>query len=165
MKVINLFAGPGAGKSTTAAQVFAELKNRGANAELALEYAKDLTWEGIPIRNQVLVLGKQLQRLMRIDGKVDIAVTDSPLALQIAYNGHVQSLDKVALDVFHEFDNVNYYVVRKKPYQMVGRNQTEAQAREFDAAVLDILLSNKIPFDYVDGSPEGARQIVERMLA
>lgn len=44
--VINLFGAPGAGKSTGAAIVFAELKKRGVNAELVTEFAKDKTWEG-----------------------------------------------------------------------------------------------------------------------
>ena len=43
--VINLFAGPGVGKSTTAARVFAELKLKGVNCEMALEFAKDKVWE------------------------------------------------------------------------------------------------------------------------
>ena len=44
--VINLYGGPGTGKSTTAAHVFALLKQRDVNAELVREYAKDIVWEG-----------------------------------------------------------------------------------------------------------------------
>lgn len=44
--VINLFGGPGAGKSTFCASVFADLKWRDINCEMALEYAKDRVWEG-----------------------------------------------------------------------------------------------------------------------
>ncbi len=43
--VINMFAGPGAGKSTLAAGTFFRLKCLGVNAEIAPEYAKDLVWE------------------------------------------------------------------------------------------------------------------------
>lgn len=164
MKVVNLFAGPGAGKSTTAAMVFAKLKLLEMNAELVTEYAKDLTWDRIPIRNQVLVLGKQLQRLMRIDGQVDIAVTDSPLLLQVVYNGHVQSLDKVAADIFAEFDNMNFFIDRTKPYAQVGRKQTEAQAREFDTAVLDLLKSHGVPFLRIKGDETAADEIVGHIL-
>ena len=45
MIVVNLFAGPGSGKSTTCAGVFAKLKLAGVNCEMALEYAKDKVWE------------------------------------------------------------------------------------------------------------------------
>ncbi len=43
--VVNLFGGPSAGKSTTAAGVFALLKLHDLRSELVTEFAKDLTWE------------------------------------------------------------------------------------------------------------------------
>lgn len=42
---VNLFGGPGAGKSTTAASLFAEMKKLGKNVELVTEVAKDFVWE------------------------------------------------------------------------------------------------------------------------
>lgn len=44
MIVVNLYGGPGVGKSTGAAYVFARLKEAGVVAELVTEFAKDLTW-------------------------------------------------------------------------------------------------------------------------
>ncbi len=43
--VVNLLGGPGSGKSTTAADVFARLKWQDINCELVTEFAKDLVWE------------------------------------------------------------------------------------------------------------------------
>ena len=40
MKVINLFAGPGAGKSTTAAGLFHLMKIAGMNVELVTEFSR-----------------------------------------------------------------------------------------------------------------------------
>jgi ATP:corrinoid adenosyltransferase len=51
MKVINLWAGPGAGKSTTASGLFYLMKTADMQVELVTEYAKDMTWEG---RHEVL---------------------------------------------------------------------------------------------------------------
>ena len=42
---VNLFGGPGIGKSTTAAGVFNLLKLHGIETELITEFAKDLVWE------------------------------------------------------------------------------------------------------------------------
>ena len=39
--VVNLFAGPGTGKSTVAAQIFAHLKWQGFSCELVTEFAKE----------------------------------------------------------------------------------------------------------------------------
>ena len=46
MLVINLFGAPGAGKSTAAAYIFANLKMKGINCELITEYEKDKLYEG-----------------------------------------------------------------------------------------------------------------------
>ena len=43
--IINLYGGPGAGKSTSASDLFVILKERGVNAELAREYVKRWAWE------------------------------------------------------------------------------------------------------------------------
>lgn len=43
--VVNLFGGPGCGKSTTMARLFADLKTRGLNVEMVSEFAKDLVYE------------------------------------------------------------------------------------------------------------------------
>jgi ATP:corrinoid adenosyltransferase len=62
--VISLFAGPGAGKSTSAAYLYAHLKNRGVNSELVREYVKDRAWEErqIGTYDQIYFLGKQVRR-------------------------------------------------------------------------------------------------------
>lgn len=59
-KIINLIGGPGVGKSTLAAEIFAELKKKGKSAELALEYAKDQVWdENLRIlKDQLYIFGK-----------------------------------------------------------------------------------------------------------
>lgn len=59
MLLVNLSGGPGSGKSTTAAYIFAKLKMLGYNAELVGEEARELIYDGaIPmLENQVLILG------------------------------------------------------------------------------------------------------------
>lgn len=42
---VNLYGGPGTGKSTGASYIFSKLKLAGVEAELVTEYAKDLVWE------------------------------------------------------------------------------------------------------------------------
>ena len=41
---VNIFAGPGAGKSTLAAGLFWYMKQRGEKCELVREFAKELVW-------------------------------------------------------------------------------------------------------------------------
>ena len=44
--LVNFYAGPGTGKSSTMAGVFSELKWMGVNCEMAPEFAKEKVWEG-----------------------------------------------------------------------------------------------------------------------
>lgn len=63
--IINLFGGPGSGKSTLASLIFSEMKLKNINCELVTEYAKQLTWQDRQntLKNQLYVLGKQLERI------------------------------------------------------------------------------------------------------
>lgn len=63
--VINLFAGPGAGKSTLASALFSLFKMDGFVSELVTEFAKDLTWcERWKERKcQPYVTGEQYRRM------------------------------------------------------------------------------------------------------
>ncbi len=167
MLIVNLFAGPGAGKSTTAAGVFHVLKTRGVSCEYVPEYAKDLTWEDRhhALGNQPLIIGKQYHRLWRLNGKVDVAVTDSPILLSILYNkGRLQAFDALALELHRSFDSINYLLKREKPYYQVGRNQTEEQARGLDTSARLLLESNGIPFTEVPGNKVGLKAIARDVL-
>ncbi len=68
MKVINLFAGPGAGKSTISAEIFSKLKRMRKNVELITEFAKDVVWENrlTTLKNQVYVFAEQQHRVWRV---------------------------------------------------------------------------------------------------
>ena len=70
--VINIFGGPGCGKSTTATGVFSLLKLHGVNAEFVSEFAKDLTWEERykTLKNQNYVSAKQHHRQWRLSDDV-----------------------------------------------------------------------------------------------
>ena len=89
MLIINLWGGPGAGKTTIAADLFVRLRRHTcANVELVGEFAKDLCFEDAKsnLQDQVYLLGQQWHRIWRLDQRgVDVAISDSPLGIGIPY--------------------------------------------------------------------------------
>jgi nicotinamide riboside kinase len=161
--VINLMAGPGAGKSTMAAALFAQLKWRGIDCELAAEYAKDLVWEkrDKTFENQVYIFGKQHNRIFRLLGQVQVVITDSPLLLTPIYDGHKrETLKKLVFEEVNRCNNLNIFVVRRKDYNPNGRVHTKSQADVIDENVKDFMKGNKVPFIEVEGTPTGIGEIV-----
>lgn len=166
MIVVNFFAGPSSGKSTTAAGVFSLLKLHGVNCEYVPEFAKDLTWENRhkTLKNQLYVFAKQQHRLWRLINKVDVVVTDAPLVQGLAYIGYNQSLTQTIVDQFNEFENVNFFLMRTKRYNPKGRNQTEEEANDLDASIAHILVSNDIKFKDVAGDVEAINVVTTTIL-
>lgn len=165
--VVNLFAGPGSGKSTTAAGIFFELKTRGINCELACEYAKDLTWEQRhrTFDNQIYIFAKQHHRIHRLLGQVEVIITDSPLLLTLIYDGNKNSsLRNLALSEHNKMWTYNAFIKRLKKYNPKGRNQTEDESRILDNKIIDMLDDNNQLYETFDGNAEGKDRIVKQIL-
>ncbi len=143
MKVINLYGGPGTGKSTTAAGLFYQMKSRGYKVELVSEYAKDLTYDKRHniLKNQEYVFAKQLAKLRRLKGHVDYVITDSPLLMQLNYisdDYDLPILKQLIVDAHDLFDNVEIFLERNLEhhgYQEYGRNQTVQEAMYIDSNI------------------------------
>lgn len=167
--VVNLYAGPGTGKSTTAAQLFALLKQDQVNCELVTEFAKDLTWEGRTkaLSFQPYVAGKQMYRIWRLIGEVDVIITDSPIMLC----GHIYGEEGVSdaflqhvRDIHDSWDTLDVILQRNpnaRPYNSKGRNQTQMEAQAIDFRIESVLQYCGIKYEriQVDQYDTAAAQI------
>ncbi len=159
--IINLFAGPSSGKSTLAFGLSYRLKCLRTNVEFAGEYAKDLTWakRHRDLEDQVYVFGKQQQRITRLAKDCDIIVADSPVLMGLVYaTGYPSCFRETVAWRFRQFKSINFFVNRASPYDPVGRNQTEAEAREKDAEIRAVLEEFSVPFHEVYGSEDGLEE-------
>jgi hypothetical protein len=165
--VVNLFAGPGAGKSTTATGVFSLLKMHGVNCEYVSEYAKDLAWEKtlMVYYNQVAILGEQHRRQHRLLGQCDVMITDSPILQQCAYVDDPWYID-ACKHLFEEFgNNLNYLVLRKKKFNPKGRKHNLKQAKQIDDKIKDILDEHANgDYSVIDGDYAAVNHIVDVVL-
>lgn len=158
MKVINIFGGPGSGKSTFAAHLFTQLKICKLNVELVTEYAKDLVYENqynLLKTDQLFILANQnrkLQRLLNNEQKVDYVITDSPLLLSNVYaqlnNYKIQeSFLKFTLDLFNGYNNINFFLNRDTlDFNHNGRIQNLDEAIKIDNLIFSYLNENNIKY-------------------
>lgn len=153
-KVINLYGGPGTGKSTLAARLFTEMKGSKLSCELVREYVKDWAWEGKQIGkfDQMYFLAKQFRRESILYNKVDYVITDSPFLMAGFYAEHYLNqtfVTEVALEMrkLAEEEGVvfcDFFLKRYKDYDTKGRYETENQAREIDNKMRSFLEGNNI---------------------
>lgn len=159
--VINLFGGPGSGKSTGAAYIFSQLKTKGFDCELVTEFAKDKVWEDNKevFKNQFYITGKQSFKISRCNGKVNIIITDSPILLGAIYTDS-EIFKAAVLEEFNKYRNLNFFIRRQKDYNPNGRNQTEEEAKSIDVKIANYLKENKIDNFYASGTIPGYDSIV-----
>jgi thymidylate kinase len=166
--IVNFYAGPGTGKSTAAAWIFARLKQHGVNAELVTEYAKDKVWEESHkvLLNQVYVFGKQHHRLQRLLGKVDVIVTDSPIMMGVVYdvenNPHLKSL---AFYEYEKMNNINFFLNRSKDYNPKGRQQNYEEALIMDKKIKDHIDSFNLSYENYETNSESYEKMLEEVLS
>jgi len=155
--IINLFGGPGSGKSTTAASLFGAMKSLKKQKEsfldqyqieLVTEFAKDKVYDfhHICLENQFFTSGNQYHRMWRVinfwnyhNYKNGIIITDSPIINGIFYDTHPKKelLKKVLIE-YSEFDEYknnfagleqfNYLLIRDHDFEQSGRLQTSEES-------------------------------------
>ena len=134
---------------------------------MALEYVKDLVWEESlkKIENQQYIFGKQHNRHFRLNGKVKVIITDSPLLNSIIYyNGNNPYFCDNVMWEFKQLNSINYYISRTFDYVENGRMQTLDEAKEVDDKYLSLLTENDIPFYTVASGLQSLDKIISDIL-
>jgi len=173
--VINLFGGPGCGKSTTMARIFADLKIQGYNTEMVSEFAKDLVYEQRQetMKDELYIFAKQHHRMFRVNDKVDIIITDRPLLLTNVYASLYLPDDEFRTDLmklvnttFSGFVNINILLDREGvEYQTEGRLQDLEQSQKIDDMTKNELKKNDHVFKVFKSTDyEGIMNYVKMIL-
>ncbi|MGN1135149.1 MAG: DUF3848 domain-containing protein, partial [Oscillospiraceae bacterium] len=159
--IVNIYGGPGAGKSTAALQLVAELKKRGYHAEYVSEVAKEYVYaknfdilDG-SLEHQKQIMSEQQGRVDLMIGNVDVAITDSPLLLNTIYlnpNERTSEYSAYVLDEYNKYNNYNIYIDRDLSieFEKEGRIHNLSESIEKDGEIKAMLISNGIAFDKFD---------------
>lgn len=166
-----LYAGPGTGKSTTAALVFGRLKQRGWNVELAHEYAKELTWEGNPrLKHQASIAAEQQWRMDRLTD-VDAIVTDTSTLYGLVYGNPMvpwwSAFAEFLLDEYLAHNTLNFFLHRDpaRGYNPKGRSQSEEEAVALDSRIRDMLTTHDIPCEDIQIDQQDDMHVIEIVRA
>lgn len=146
LRRINIYGGPGAGKSTASHFLMWRLKSSGHVAELAREWIKRLAYKGEDIDRfllQTIACGAQLEEELAALATGAVVVSESPILLQAAYASHELDAKRSILTA-QELDRV-YPAVHivldrgAKQYSQAGRWENEELAREKDQTMIELL--------------------------
>lgn len=172
--IINLFGGPGSGKSTISSGLFYTFKSKGLTCDNPYEFPKQVAWEdnNSQITDQLYILANQHRGIVRSYGKVNYIILDSPILLSLAYkNGYTgeypakfynDSFDSMVLELFNSYDNVNIFLERpEKEFQQEGRFQSEGESEKYDKIIKQILDDNEIPYHTVKVGDKTLNKIIE----
>jgi deoxyadenosine/deoxycytidine kinase len=179
-KVINLFGGPGIGKSSIAAGLTYKLKKKHISCDNPYEFPKLLAWDnnGEAIKDQLYVLANQHRGITKSWGKVDYLILDSPILLSLIYRNYYdsddtypqrlygESFDKMVLDVFNQYDNINIVLERSAEgdHNEKERYQTLDMSRDLDNAIDATLVKHKIPHYRVKVGDNTLEEILKIIL-
>lgn len=126
--------------------------------EYVPEYAKELVWDGRldllngSYENQKSLVAEQAHRIERLQGKVSVIVTDSPILLGLLYQKESYTeLEDFAFEKYGSFNNLDLYVHRGDflDFEQAGRIHSPDQCAALDSDILSFLKKNNIPYiDY-----------------
>lgn len=149
MLLVNFTGQPGAGKSTLAAGVFHAMKTRSWNAELIIEYTKELNHQRNfwTLSDELLVFAEKYKRIKKF-ADVDIVITDSPLQCSMYYG--YEQFDVNGYNFFkhvaeNSFDSIYFVLQPPQKYNPIGRHPEEADARRAGEAITSYIRQSRSP--------------------
>ena len=173
-KIVNLFGGPGIGKSSIAAGLTYKLKKKHITCDNPYEFPKMLAWDEnhSAIRDQLYVLANQHRGIVKSYGKVDYIILDSPILLSLVYRNYYRSneypatlysdsFDNMVLDIHNQYDTLNIVLNRSEGiHNEKERYQNLQQSKDLDWAIENTLIQNNIPYTKVDVNDDTVNNIL-----
>jgi hypothetical protein len=142
----------------------------GYNVEFVPEFAKFATFSGheAALQDQIYMFAKQENRLHVLKSHdLDFVLMDGPLIQQLAYapEKYFEYYEKLVVEVFNSFDNINYFFQRNPEiaYQKVGRKETPSESEMRQRDIERILLKHQIAHTRVMVNPALPKKLLREI--
>lgn len=164
--VVNVFGGPGVGKTTTAARIFTALKMRAIDSELIDEVARTCIQTGQlgALEIQPYLFGQSLYRLKTTARNTDVVIMDAPLLLNPIYDKRQSpGLRALCWEEHQLFPNLNIVLDRPNhvKHSMVGRIHDLDQSENLHNDIVRFLDEIKLPYVRMRADDGGVEQIAD----
>jgi len=173
-KLINLFGGPGIGKSGIAAGITYKMKKKHIKVNNPYEFPKKLAWDNnIPaISDQLYVFANQHRGIAECYGKVDYIVIDSPILFSTIYHRYytkgypAEMYGKVfhdmVIDLHRRYGSINILLERGVTiHNDDERFQNYKQSVEIDTLCKNVLDETKSPYHTVKVGDNSVKDIMK----
>jgi len=177
-KIVNLFGGPGIGKSSIANGLTYKLKKKHITCDNPYEFPKVLAWDEnhSAIKDQLYVLANQHRGIVKSFDKVDYIILDSPIILSLVYKSlykgteypatlYGDSFDKMVLDIHNQYDTLNILLKRTDGgFNEKERYQTIDESKMLDEEIEKTLITHNIPYVTIEVGDETVNDILKILL-
>lgn len=148
---LNFFGAEQIGKTPIAARIYYELTALNINAGLIQEYAKEKIWLGDEPGQvcQPYITAKQLYRQYRANGRMDVAIIDTPILTGVIYPGFGCSgaWEQATVEQFFLFNNLNILLTSDEEISVFKKKLETAESGK---KIRDILVKYNVPHHVVD---------------
>src|SRR5210317_1994617 len=173
-KLVNLFGGPGIGKSTIAAGIFYKLKKKHISSNNPYEFPKTLAWDkNYPaIQDQLYVFANQHRGIAQSYGKVDYIIIDSPILFSTIYHSYYtkgypaeyygETFHNIVVDLHKQYDSINILLERSDTiHNDDERFQSYEQSIEIDKLCKKILDDNGFAYHTIKVGKNSVKDILK----
>ena len=173
-KLINLFGGPGIGKSSIANGITYKLKKKHISCNNPYEFPKRLAWDhNIPaISDQLYVFANQHRGIAECYGKVDYIVIDSPILFSTIYHRYYtkgypaefykQPFHDFVIALHNKYDSVNILLERSEgSHNEKERYQDLEESIAIDNLCKEVLDEVGNPYHTIKVGPKTVKNILK----
>lgn len=177
-QIINLFGGPGTGKSSIAAGLVHALKKQHISCDAPYEFPKILAWDNNKeaIKDQLYVLANQHRGIVKSYGKVKYILVDSPIMLSIVYKDYYSAgaaeypsflygalFDEFIVSLHNFYDSINIVLQRSEEtdHNEQERYHNLTESIELDKTIRATLTKWGISYTEISMDKDPVQEIIK----